>query len=262
MTGRRPVIAVTRPGGQAASLARLIAAAGAEALLLPLIVIEGPPDAARLKAALQRLDDFDLVVFSSANAVRCVLDELERGGRAPARALARPLVAAVGEGTAAALAERGVPGALAPARSGAAELVALLAGRLALASARVLLPLGDRARRVLPEALAAAGARVEEVVAYRTLPAPPVQAARLEEALLGGAIDVVTFASGSAVEALLAAVGAERARACLAQAGVAVLGETAAAALARAGVAAGARATAHSDAGLCEAALRLAEARA
>ncbi|MBI4882051.1 MAG: uroporphyrinogen-III synthase [Planctomycetes bacterium] len=256
------MIAITRPAGQSASLARHVAAAGADAFLLPLIVIEGPPDAAQLRQALQRLEDIDLVVFSSANAVRFVLDEIENGGCAPAHALARQIVAAMGEGTAAVLAERGLPGALVPAPAGVAGLVPLLAERVALAGARVLLPLGDRARRALPEALAAAGARVTEVTAYRTLPAPPAQAARLEEALLGGAIDVVTFASGSAVEGLAAALGAERSRACLARAGVAVLGDTAAAALTRLGVVADARARVRSDAGLCQAALGVAEARA
>jgi uroporphyrinogen III methyltransferase/synthase len=63
---------------------------------------------------------------------------------------------------------------------------------------RMLLPISDRARDVLAEGLLARGAQVQRVVAYRTV-APAEAGPALARALAEG-VDVVTFASPSAVE--------------------------------------------------------------
>jgi uroporphyrinogen III methyltransferase/synthase len=63
------------------------------------------------------------------------------------------------------------------------------------------------ARDALPNRLRAAGAGVDVVAAYRTLPPLPEDAARLRSLIADGGVDVVTFTSSSTVEQTLAAVG-------------------------------------------------------
>jgi uroporphyrinogen-III synthase len=62
-------VIVTRPASQAGKWVTGLRAAGLEALSLPLIAIEGPPDPAAVRGAWQRLPEFDALMFVSANAV-------------------------------------------------------------------------------------------------------------------------------------------------------------------------------------------------
>ena len=83
-------IVVTRP--EAKSLADQLESLGAEVSLVPLIEIRPAEDHAAAEAALERLDGYDWVVFTSVNAVAVFAPRL--GG------LAGPRVAAVGPVTA------------------------------------------------------------------------------------------------------------------------------------------------------------------
>jgi uroporphyrinogen-III synthase len=73
---------------------------------------------------------------------------------------------------------------------------------------RVLFPCAAGAREALPTALRLAGAVVDEAVLYDTVP-DPIGGARLAAALAEDAIDAITLASPSAVEALLAHAAVE-----------------------------------------------------
>jgi uroporphyrinogen-III synthase len=72
---------------------------------------------------------------------------------------------------------------------------------------RVLLPRGDLADSVLPEALAGRGALVTTVVAYRTEEAPPASIPLLSAALDESPVAIVVT-SGSTVRGLLLMAGA------------------------------------------------------
>jgi uroporphyrinogen III methyltransferase / synthase len=191
LLGRRVV--VTRTAEQAGELSARLAEAGAEVVEVPTLAIADPGDGSEgLVAAAGRLAQFDWVVLTSANAVERVFAHLH-----DARDLGPARVAAVGPATAAALARHGVRANLVARRSSGAALADEIPdppGRVLLARAEVFDP-------GLPEKLAGRGFVVEEVAAYRTVPLP-VPADLLERAT--GA-EVVTFASGSAVDSYLAA---------------------------------------------------------
>jgi uroporphyrinogen III methyltransferase/synthase len=72
---------------------------------------------------------------------------------------------------------------------------------------RVLLARAAKARDVLPEALRAAGCRVDVVAAYETHAPPEETAAALTSELEAGRIDAVTFTSSSTVENLCDRLG-------------------------------------------------------
>jgi uroporphyrinogen-III synthase len=76
----------------------------------------------------------------------------------------------------------------------------------------------------MPEQLRAAGARVTEVVAYRTVTAESDAHLHIYRQLLDEKIDVVTFSSASAVRAFIAIHGAEQAVDLLSHTLVATIG--------------------------------------
>lgn len=190
-------VLVTRPREAASELVEGLAARGAQVVVLPAIAILPPEDPAPLHEALERLTAFDWVVFTSANAVRAVLDQVSVWP-------AGPRVAAVGEATARVLRACGVEPHW--VGSGTAhDLARELLGRGKLG--RVLFPRGDRARFELAEALHAAQVPLEAPVAYRTVSSFDAAArAELERLLAARQLDWAVLASPSAWTELLSAL--------------------------------------------------------
>jgi uroporphyrinogen-III synthase len=183
-------VVVTRADEQASELAAMLEAAGAVPVRCPTIVIAPPASYDEVDAALVRLASHEWVAFTSANGVRALLSRADAQGVR----LDTARVAAVGQATARALAERGVPVAFVPRQeSGHAlgESLPEVEGRA------ILLARGDRAAPALVRVLTERGAKVSAVAAYRTLPVAP-SGAGLEELREGA--DVITFTSPSAAE--------------------------------------------------------------
>ena len=144
-------------------------------------------------------------------------------------------IVCVGQATAREAVEAGLALHLVPAAAaGAEELLAELVKHMPPAGRRFLLPRSEIARPALPEGLRAAGARVDEVVAYRN-ERPEVDARELCGQLAAGAFDALTFSSPSAVRHFLELLDAP-ARAAISRATVAVIGATTAEALRREGI--------------------------
>lgn len=202
LQGRR--ILVTRRREQARSLVEALSAEGATVLEVPLIAREPPDDPAPLDAALGRLESYDWLAFTSANAVEAVAERLARLG------MTLPLevrLASVGPATAAAIAARfhGRGADLQPDLEYRAEGLVDAFRDQELSGRRVLLPVSNRARDTLVAGLRAQRAEVHAVIAYRTV-SPPGSEERLAQALAEG-IDLVTLTSPSAVEAFEASAG-------------------------------------------------------
>ena len=206
--GARVVVtrAQARPGTLVARLREL----GAEVREAPATRIERvSPD--ELSSAVARLADYRWIVFTSATAVELCWEALLAGG-GDARRLAGCRVAVVGPATADALAARGITADVVPSRFVAEGLVDALRSRTDVRGARVLHVAAADARDTLREGLAALGAVVRTVVAYRSVPDPD-SAVRVRGALRAGEVDYVVYASGGAVRAFVAAVGDDAARA-------------------------------------------------
>ena len=197
LAGKR--VLVTRRAEQAGSLSARLREHGAEVVETPLIQVEPPSD---IEAALRSVASFltyDDVVFTSANAVSAVATLAGRAGvnlGSPG-----PRIFAVGPVTAAALHQLAVRCDELPERY-TADALAELMGAQQLAGRRVLLPRSEAGRPELPVALRRLGAVVDDAAVYQTIPEPKA-AAVLVDALTK--VDVLTFASGSAVRAFISA---------------------------------------------------------
>ena len=174
-------IALTREPSQAEPLRQRLHELGADVLLCPLLRFLEPDDPAPLRAALQGLEKFDWVLFTSPNGVRTFFEALAPGD---ARRLGRARLAAIGPGTAQSLRQHGLQADLVPARSVAEGLLEALQVE-PMEGRRVLLPRAQEARQVLPEGLRARGAEVVVVACYRTvMPEPPPQLAEVDRVVL------------------------------------------------------------------------------
>jgi uroporphyrinogen III methyltransferase / synthase len=197
--GRRVV--VTRARAQASALAATLRDLGAEVVELPAIRIEPRLSGTEVRDAVAGIGDYSLVCLTSPNGVRLLFEALAEVGR-DARALAGAAVAAIGPGTARALAEHGIAADVVPERFVAEALVEALAG-IEVEGRRVLVARAAEARDVLPDALRERGAEVDVVALYETVREEPdpdaVEAAR-------GA-DYVSFTSSSTVANLTEALG-------------------------------------------------------
>lgn len=189
-------IIVTRAQEQAGELSRRLAELGAEPVEVPAIRIAPVEDAGPLDRAIEGLAAYDWVIFTSQNGVAAFWQRLEALGL-DSRALQGMRVAAIGPATAAALRARGVAPDYMPEEY-VAE--AILAGVGDVAGRRILLPRADIARRALAEGLRARGAHVDEIAAYRTLPADGLLP-DLSQA------DAITFTSSSTVRNFIQAAG-------------------------------------------------------
>ena len=195
--GRR--IVVTRARSQASELADRLRTLGADVVESPAIeVVTATDDGAARRSALADIGAYDWLVLTSPNGVAHTFEDLP-----DVRALAGVQVAAVGTGTAAALADRRVVADLVPSRFVAEGLLETFPAPPA-EGGRVLLSVAEGARSVLPDGLRAAGWTVDVVAAYRTVPVAPDEATR--EAIADA--DAVTFTSSSTVTNFCAAVGA------------------------------------------------------
>jgi len=208
LEGKR--VLVTRAAHQAEPTIELLESHGAQAVAFPLIGMEPPPDRERLERAAQEIDRYDLVAFTSANAVEALWAELERQGR-DAQAFSRLSIAAIGPGTAAALYRLGLEPAISAKHYVAEELARAILLQLGerAGSLRALLPQALVARPTLAEALEGAGLQVDAVPVYRTVPASLERAAELRSWLRQGAIDIITLTSGSTAERLCDLLGHE-----------------------------------------------------
>jgi uroporphyrinogen-III synthase len=206
LAGRRVV--VTRSSRQAGALASRLEALGAVVVQVPAIEVAAPPDAGPLDRALAALDRYDWLAFTSANAVEAVKARLFVLGLSLPPTLK---LASVGSATTEAIGTA-FPGSsvrLEPADDYRAEGLLRAFGDLDPRPRHVLLPVSDRARTELAEGLRKLGVLVENPMAYCTL-APPDLGPSLETALAAG-VDLVLFASPSAVQGLADVLGSRTA---------------------------------------------------
>ncbi len=210
LAGQR--VLVTRAAHQNSRTAELLRNRGAEPVLVPTIAVVAPPDPEPLRKAVQQLENYQVVAFTSGNGVSWFWSELERQGR-DGSVLATATIAAIGPGTEQALRERGVTVHIVQepfiAERLAEGVIAYLEKQAEQGPEppRVLLPRALVAREVLPTKLREAGVQVDVVPVYQTVRASDDRRDQLHRMLEAGKIDIVMLTSSSTVENLCALLG-------------------------------------------------------
>jgi uroporphyrinogen III methyltransferase/synthase len=201
-------VLVPRAVDQSGGLATLLGEAGADTLEVPAIRIAPPADLTAVRTALAALPETDLVVFASTNAVEWFF-RYAAEAKLDARCLGRARVCAVGPATAEALAEHGIVADIVPSTYRAEAAARAIVDAAPVRGLRVLVPRAEAGRDVLPAALREAGAIVDAVAFYRTLPPDDTGVAALRDAT--AACDAIVLTSGSTAENLSAALGPDAA---------------------------------------------------
>lgn len=203
--GKRVV--VTRAAEQSESLVRALKAEGAAVVLVPLVAFGPPDDVGMLDEAIRGAGRYDWILLTSQNAVRALHERSNALGISLAKAMDGIPIAAVGPATAEAARNVGLNVEYVAVKhqgSGLAdELSDKIAGKL------VLLPRSDRANPEVVEKLQSLGARVNEIVAYKTVWPEEHGRAMVEKMVKEGA-DAVLFFSPSAIHHLQDILGNEK----------------------------------------------------
>ncbi len=195
-------VLVTRPAAQAAGLAARLETLGAAPILFPALEILPPARPDALRAVLDNLAGYHLAIFISPTAAEL---GLAAAGAWPAGVE----VAAVGQGTAQALRERGITRVLTPASGADSEHLLALPQLADLADKRILVFRGEGGREQLADTLRERGARVDYAECYRR-GRPEAAPAPLLAELAAGRIGAITVFSGETLDNLVAMLaGAE-----------------------------------------------------
>ena len=226
-------VLITRTREQASGLRSLLEEQGAEVLELPTLEIVDGASPQLLARVIDALADgeYAWVLFTSANGVRRFFRAVADVGR-DARVFHQSKVAVVGPATADALLEYGIRADAMPEQYEGQHLGNMLAGH-ELSAGEFYVPRAEVARPELIQILRTRGAEVEEIPLYSSEvprnPNPDILAA-----IRSGSVDVVTFASSSAVRNLAKMLGTDFHT--LKQAVVACIGPSTAEAAVRCGI--------------------------
>ncbi|RCX17569.1 uroporphyrinogen-III synthase /uroporphyrinogen-III C-methyltransferase [Anaerobacterium chartisolvens] len=205
LAGKR--VLVTRSRQQAGVLSRRIEELGGEAIELPAIAVAEAGQMQAVDAALERLEEYRWLVFTSTNGVGFFLGRM-REKKIDIRKLSGIGLCAVGEATAAELAKNGLNADYIPRAYTTEELASGLAG-MVKPGERVLLARSDIAGEGLCEILADNGIQYDDVAVYRTILADEANS-RAMELLESGGIDYITFTSSSTVRGFVGMAGTEK----------------------------------------------------
>jgi uroporphyrinogen-III synthase len=195
-------ILVTRPVHQAEHLCALIEARGGRAIRFPVLEILEPRDTAPLNALVERLDEFDIAIFISPNAVDRAMNFILAQRPLPAQLQ----LAAVGQGSARELERFGYHVDIAPPRKFNSEALLELDAMQDVAGKRIVIFRGEGGRELLADTLRERGAEVEYAEVYRRgLPRHDIT--QLLHDWARGGIDVIVVTSSEGLRNLFDMVG-------------------------------------------------------
>ena len=190
-------VLVTRAPHQATALGDALFALGFRVISIATIALAPPSDEyATLDREITRLDEYDWLLFTSANAVAVFAERLE-DEKVPLSCG----IASIGAATSKALRDAGFPVRLQAQTAIAESLVKTLLPHAR--DSKMLLVRAEAGRDVLIHQLTEAGAEVTLAPAYRTV-IPPDSADRLRREL--PTVDAITFTSSSSVTNLFALI--------------------------------------------------------
>ena len=197
-------VVITRPEKQADDLARLLTKEGANPIHFPTIQIVPPSSWRDLDAAMKRLEDYEWLIFTSANGVAFFFERLAAKGK-DIRDLKGVKICCIGPATARQIQEKGIRVDLVP-REFISEGILKSFARMNLKGKKILIARAAKARDILPKGLKKMGAQVDVVTAYETIGSGKKKK-DIEELFKENQVDVITFTSSSTVKNFVKIMG-------------------------------------------------------
>ncbi len=194
LSGRR--ILITRARGQSRDFAIQLGSVGAEVVEFPTIEMVPPLHWGEVDRAMDQLNSYDWIIFTSANGVDFFWQRMMDRGRNP-RFPSSLKVCAIGPATADRLRKKRASVHYIP-KEFIAESILEGFEKMAVQGKRILLARAKKARDILPKGLKKIGAEVDVVAVYRTV-RPKGGSKKLKRLLAEGKIDAVAFTSSSTV---------------------------------------------------------------
>jgi len=188
-------IVVTRSRHQASVLCLNLRELGARVIECPTIKIIQHENSEEFSSFIDESAQYEHLVFTSVNGVEGFITSLAQNGL-DLRFLGGKKVICIGPATAEAFCRRGIVPDFVP-DSYVAEALLPYFDQLPASSVAILR--AEKARELLPEALAQKGHRVKVISLYHTEYVRPDNSEAVEE-LAAGRVDLVTFTSSSTVE--------------------------------------------------------------
>jgi len=195
-------VLVTRAAHQSAPLCRLIESHGGQAITFPALEIRGPEHPETVKSQLAQLDQFDIAIFISPNAVSQSLALLQ-----DKTALAKLKIAAVGKSTAHALAQAGLAVDISPKERFDSEALLEMQALRNVNNQKIIIFRGNGGRSLLGDTLQQRGATVAYIEVYQRCK-PSASASKLLE-IWPKSIHIVTATSIDILNNLASMLGAE-----------------------------------------------------
>jgi len=200
--GKRVV--VTRSRDQASVFAEMLIDRGATTIEFPTIDVVPPASWAELDSALNAIETYNGIIFTSANAIKFFMERLRSIGK-DLRILKGITICVVGPKTAESLEQYGIRADLIPVEFKAEGVLAALGG-VKVKGRKFLMPRAKVAREIIPEKLRELGAEVTVAVAYENVK-PAADTARVIKLFEEKKIAVVTFTSSSTVHNFVEILG-------------------------------------------------------
>lgn len=199
-------VLVTRPAAQADNFCRLLEDEGAIPIRFPVIEIcDVAPDPARDRL-IDELEQFDLAIFVSANAVQHGLDMVQQRRDWPKRLK----IACVGKATADALQRHGMTVDIVPCEGFNSEALLSMPefNPQSIANQRVVIFRGGQGREHLADGLKSRNAQVETIDVYQRRK-PDIDSQRIDQQLELKTIQFITVTSNEALQNLVDLVTAK-----------------------------------------------------
>lgn len=192
-------VLVTRPEHQARRLCELIEQAGGRAVRFPLIAIAAPDDPGPAMGIATQIDNYDIAIFVSTNAVDYGVDLIRRArGELPTR----PRLAAIGAATAQRLETRWRRPDVVPAGGFDSETLLATDAMRHVRGRRIAIFRGSGGRELLGDTLRQRGAHVDYADVYRRLKPQGKTLPLLHDGARDN-IDVIVVTSNEGIENLL-----------------------------------------------------------
>lgn len=213
---------------------------GAEIIEFPTIEIVPPEDYDELDSAIENIDSYTWIIFTSANGVKYFLKRFFEKEK-DIRDLKGIKLCAIGTKTAAEINKYGMKVDLIPEEFRAEGLIETFLKEVSsqksgvsLKGMKFLLPRAETAREVFPEKVRELGGEIDVPVAYRAIK-PELHGKRLKRFLKEGRITVATFTSAATFNNFVEIIGSE-AYELLKGVSIAVIGPVTAKAIEKAGL--------------------------